>query len=477
MGLSKWEGERHDGGVFRRGFIKQIAAAGIGAYSLGSVGGFGVLAGSAERAMADPQALLGVSAGAGVEGLTVEPLTFTTQIGRHPTAIYYTPAGQHPKTAVLIMHPRDDQRTHFILEPLAHKGFGALGMCPPNAGCSQIHEKLVLDVAAGVQFLKSRGVEHVILAGHSGGGSLMAFYAAQAETEPPNRISETPAGDPPNLNNYTLPKVAGLTTLNAAEGEGLKIEQHLDPSVTDEADPFSYDPSLDMYNPANGFRIPPEESRYSSDFLKRYRNAQHERAERLVRIARGYVQGQNYFRDQEKMPWFKSASLMERLSIERRAEYEPYMVIFRTRADPRYYDLSLDPSDRTFGHYEAAGYKVGGYERTDLEDWTLEDRLHCVSARAFLSTESIVSNAQLYPDLRKIHIPVLQINSSADPGIFPSEANGEWESIVSTDKQKVWIIGGDHGFLPAGPKAGNGDQRQQCVDAIARWADKRWPPA
>src|SRR5581483_12075520 len=100
----------------------------------------------------------------------------------------------------------------------------------------------------------------------------------QAETAPPNRVSHTPAGDPPDLNKYDLPKADGLITLNAAEGEGIHLAHHLDPSITVEEDPFSYDPSLDMYNPANGFRLPPEETHYSKEFLDRYAKAQQERA-------------------------------------------------------------------------------------------------------------------------------------------------------------------------------------------------------
>src|SRR5581483_3038263 len=80
---------------------------------------------------------------------------------------------------------------------------------------------------------------------------------------------------------------------------------HLDPSLTDESDPFSYDPSLDIYNPDNGFRVPPEESRYAPEFVERFRNAQQERAKRLVEIARSYVREQNFYRDLMKTPEYK----------------------------------------------------------------------------------------------------------------------------------------------------------------------------
>jgi pimeloyl-ACP methyl ester carboxylesterase len=302
----------------------------------------------------------------------------------------------------------------------------------------------------------------------------MAFYQAQAETAPPHRVKETPAGDPPDLNQFDLPKADGLATLNAAEGEGLHIAHHLDPSVTDENDPFSYDPSLDLYNPDNGFRVPPEETRYSPEFLERFYKAQQERAKRLVEIARRYIREQNFYRDLMKTPEFKQLPLKDQLMIERRTQFERPMIIYRTRADPRYFDLSLDPNDRTFGHY-FAGFAKAGINRSDLQNWALEERLHCLTPRAFLSTESIVSNARLWDNLGKISVPVLVINSSADPGIHPSEAKKTFESAASKDKERVWIIGGNHGFLPEGPKAGKGNQREQCVNAIANWAKKRGP--
>lgn len=371
-----------------------------------------------------------------------EVVVLTTEDGEHPRGVYYTLAGRQPKTAVLMMHPRNDSGTHFLLEPLTKQGFAVMGMVSRNPGRSSVHEELLLDVAAGVKFLKSRGAQHVILIGHSGGGSLMAFYQAQAETAPPNRIKETPAGDPPDLNRFDLPKADGLVTLNAAEGEGLHIAHHLDPSVVDENDPFSYDPSLDMYNPDNGFRIPPEETKYSPEFIAKFKEAQQQRAKRLVEIARAHLREQAFYRDLMKSPEFKKLPLKERLMIERRAEFERPMVIYRTRADLRYYDLSLDPSDRIPGHFTSPWRD--GYRRSDLHNWALDQRMWAVTPRAFLSTESIASNARLWDNLGKISVPVLVVNSSADAGIHPSEAkktfnrwrakiknaSGSWEAIT-----------------------------------------------
>jgi pimeloyl-ACP methyl ester carboxylesterase len=337
-----------------------------------------------------------------------------------------------------------------------------------------VHEELVLDVAAGVKFLRDRGVTRIVLVGHSGGGSLMSFYQSQAEIAPPNRVKSTPAGDPPDLNRFDMPKADGLITLNAAEGEGLHFTHHLDPSLTDEHDPFSYDASLDMYNPENGFRMPPQKTTYAPEFVERVRKAQQERGRRLADLARSYVREQDYYRGLMQSPGFAHMSTKDQLMIERRAQFDRPMILYRTRADLRYYDLSLDASDREVGHM--TGPVKDGHRRSDLRNWRYEDPLSTgITAREFLSTLSVDSHARMWDNLAKIRVPVLVVNSSADSGIHRSEHEKTFASAGSADKEKLWIEGGEHGLDPHGPKGGRGDQRAQFIDAITRWANKRWP--
>ena len=47
----------------------------------------------------------------------------------------------------------------------------------------------------------------------------------------------------------------------------------MDAAVVDENDPFATDPTLDMYDERNGYRTPPEQSRYDLQWLERYRAA------------------------------------------------------------------------------------------------------------------------------------------------------------------------------------------------------------
>jgi alpha-beta hydrolase superfamily lysophospholipase len=402
-----------------------------------------------------------------------ETIRLRAEDGGSLFAIYHQPAGRPVRTAFLIMHPRGGNVTHFALRPLAERGFGALGVGSRSMNRTGIHEELVLDVAAAMKFLKSRGVEHLVLVGHSGGGSLMAFYQAQAETSPPGRVKATPAGDPPDLNKHDMPRADGLITLNAAEGEGLHFSHHLDPSLTDEHDPYSYDSSLDMYNPENGFGVPPNQTTYSAAFVDRYRKAQQDRARRLVELAKSYIREQDSYRGLMTSPAYKQLSLKDQLLIERRAELDRPMVLYRTRADLRYYDLSLDPSDREVGHM--TGPVKDGFRRSDLRDWAYDDPLSSgITAREFLSTLSIDSHARLWDNLGKISIPVLVVNSSADSGIHRSEHERTFDAVASKDKEKLWIVGGEHGLEPNGPKAGRGDQRTQFIDAVTKWVSRHW---
>lgn len=432
---------------------------------------FVVLGFAAPVPPADAQAPAQAPAAAPVYQETVQ---LRAEDGAGLLAIYHAPSGPTPKVGFLFMHPRGGNISHFALVPLAQEGFAALGMGSRSMNRTGIHEELVLDVAAGVKHLKGRGVERVILAGHSGGGSLLSFYQAQAETAPPGRVTQTPAGDPPDLNKYDLPKADGFVTLNAAEGEGIHFTHHLDPSLVDENDPFSYDPSLDMYHPDNGFRVPPEQTKYAPAFVEKVRKAQEARGWRLVDLAMSRVREQNRYREQMAAPHFASLPLAERLMIERRAQFDPPMIVYRTRAELHYFDLSIDPSDRIWGHM--TGPVKDGYRRSDLRNWNYEDTLSTgITVREFLSTLSLASHANMWKNLGQISVPVLVTNSSADSGILPHEAEQTFASAASRDKEKLWIVGGEHGYQPNGPKAGAGDQQRQLLAGLVAWAKKRWP--
>lgn len=138
-----------------------------------------------------------------------------------------------------------------------------------------------------------------------------------------------------------MPVPDGVVFLAAHPGQGEVMLHGIDPSVIDEADPLAADPELDLFDPRNGFREPPESSSYTPEFLARYRAAQRERMIRLDNLARHWVA-----RREDARARFKETGDV----ADRRAALAPrFLTVNRTEADPRYVDLSLDPNDRPYG--------------------------------------------------------------------------------------------------------------------------------
>src|SRR5437870_13333837 len=94
---------------------------------------------------------------------------------------------------------------HYAIPGLVEAGFAAFGHNTRwiNNDIETIHERLALDVAAAVKTFRERGYKHIVLLGNSGGGALYTFYQAQA-ARPGQRVTSTPAGDPPNLNDFDM---------------------------------------------------------------------------------------------------------------------------------------------------------------------------------------------------------------------------------------------------------------------------------
>jgi pimeloyl-ACP methyl ester carboxylesterase len=214
---------------------------------------------------------------------------------------------------------------------------------------------------------------------------------------------------------------------------------------------------MDPLDPGNGFGEPPQQAKYSLEFLERYRRAQQERVARLDALAKDLISARLEARKRAK------DSGDERL--RRIGSHTPIMTVWRTDADPRCFDLSIDPSDRTYGTLwgrdpRASNYGAVGFAR------------NC-TPEAWLSTWSgLSSNASLPKTAPHVQQPALLIEYTGDVSTFPSVARDIFASIGSTQKSHVRIRGDHHGrALAKGEELG----RTIAGRTIVEWLRETFP--
>jgi len=305
---------------------------------------------------------------------------------------------------MIATHYNVDFSEHYLASYMAERGIGFLGWNTRYRGNEQYFtlENAVADIGAGVRWLREQGIDTVVICGNSGGGSLMGAYQSLSEGSQRADL---------------------YISLQAHLGRPEVFTAWLDPSVTDETDAFSVDPSLDMFNPDNG---PP----YAPEFVERYRAAQVARNDKITAFAKA--------------------------ELERHPQDNLFFV-HRVWADLRFADLTLDPSDRQPGCYmgdpKFANYSPFGLGRVNtcrtwLSMWSLQ--------------ESGCSCAPHFPNITE---PSLLVQSTGDAGIFPSDAKAMFDLMGAEDKT-MEMVEGDHYFQHAG-------SRDAVADLLADWVRSR----
>ena len=388
------------------------------------------------------------------EGMTLTVHPLRTHDGQVVSAYLYRKGGE--KVVAVVAHPREHLVANYLAAELARQGIAVLLPAPRLIGndIRLEHETAIADLAASMLFLRDAGYERIIQVGSSGGGALFAFYNQQALLDPENRIPRTPAGKPTKLAEIDMIPADGLVFVSAHLGQGRLLMNCIDPSVTDEADALSTDPELDPFSPANGFSG--RGASYSEGFVSRYRAKQIERVRRLDEQAHELVEERVAARQRVKE---KPAAADRKL-----AAHTPIFEIWRTDADLRAWDLSLDPSDRVLGSLWGANPAASNLGSIGFA--------RLCTADSWLSTWSgLSSNASMEACAPTIEQPTLLIEYTGDASTFPSENDALFGWIGASDKLRLKFAGDHHG---RSIRPGEASARPLAGSAIGAWSAERF---
>jgi len=391
------------------------------------------------------------------EGIPADMQTRVVPLATYDGAqiVGYLHARGRERTAVVIMHPRELLVTHYLVPHLVAGGYACWVQGPRTVGndLRLEHELALLDVAAGVDHLRSLGFESIILLGNSGGAGLFAFYNQQALLAPAARIRKTPGGRPTKLDEATLPAVDGFAFVAPHPGQGQLLLGCIDPSVTDETDPLSIDPSLDPFSKANGFGKP---ASYAPEFVTRYRAAQRARVARIDAKAKAMIATRMAARVRAK----DGDARRDRLE----GAFNGIFEVWRTDADLRAFDPAIDPSDRRWGTVWGADPLASNLGAVGFA--------RVCTPESWLSTWSgLSSNASFEACGPAIAQPVVMLYYTGDNTVFPSDASALFAAIGARDKQRVDIKGNHHGHpLEPGPLP-----QDVAGAAIVAWLRARFP--
>lgn len=392
--------------------------------------------------------------------------------GGKARGLLYEPLGRRSGAVVMMAHPRVDFAQHYSIPYWVEAGFAAFALNTRylNNDSTMSHENLLLDLAAGIRYLREeRGFERIVMLGNSGGGSLFAYYDAEARKPAGARVGAPPAGGSPDLNRHTIPPADGLILLAAHPGQGIVLMGSLDAAIVDENDPFATDPALDMYDERNGFRTPPAASHYERDWLERYRAAQRARVARIDAIARRHVAEASRARAATRAADFAGRPAAYRNFMARRAMAPRFMIVYRTQANPNYTDLSLEPSERAVGSIISA--------RPDLANYHAFGLGRMMTPEAWLSTWSALSsNARLERNLPLVTVPTLVVGAMADQDIFVGDVRREFALSGAADKRIEFIEGADHFMRAGGARAHLGDPRPRLMRLLTEWTAEHFAP-
>ena len=404
--------------------------------------------------------------------------TVYVRLASNANAILVEPVRPDPvrsHIAILVTHPEHQNNFDYFIGPaLARYGYRV--MLLNYYGREQSYYEFLTPIAQAIRALRSLpGVRKVVLAGHSTGGAELTSYEVVAENGPKAcqqavRISKC---DSRGLEN--LPKADGMMLLDSNSGapeRTISLEPGIDPRH-----PNRRDPSLNIFNPANGYDPATGAAHYSAAFLRKYFAAQRARADGLIDEALGRLskieKGQGDFKDDEP---FVVAGVSRYMSAGR-PDLTDGLLMSRTRAphlllkadgtrpvqiiplvrtpqgSPRQDDMLFETTEnttvRSYLSFQALrvspDYRIARDRITGLQWCSTPNSIQC--------------------NLAGIRVPTLVMSATCAPHLVLLET--AYYRSAARDKTFVGDEGADHGFLPCKPKYG--DTFKRAFDYVDGW--------
>lgn len=395
----------------------------------------------------------------------------------HQRGILYEPVEQCEKgeIAIINVHSDSDYACFPIAAEMAKRGYRSFG---GQVSGRTLDEKL-LDIKRIVEFLRAiPGVKKVILMGHSGGATVMTAYQRAAE----NGVQSL-KGDEMLYKctlNEELPPADGMMLLDANWGNSVMTLFSVDPAVVEEGNGMKLDPSLDTFNPENGFD--PAGAHYSKEFLDKFFAAQAERNNRIVDMALERLcaieAGEGMFKDDEP---FVVAGAAQFATCNKLFPQD-LSLIAHTKAE---YDLIHADGSTTHEIVHSLRGPKFSQSSTSTNRATVQTTVRC-----FLSERAVYAKSDYrfhedgvtgvdwdnvycsaVPNVRKIRVPLLCMGMTGGYEFLASEVI--YGNAASEDKNIAFVEGATHNFPPAHEAetfpGQFGDTEKLVFDFLDKW--------
>jgi hypothetical protein len=352
---------------------------------------------------------------------------------------------------------------------LASRGYRELllnhGLAGPKVG----YESIAPAIGQAIKYARSLpGVDTVLLLGHSIGGPLVTFYENVAENGP--GVCQGAEKIYPCRGDLLkdLPKADGVVLTDVHLGEAFRLLTYLDPAVTDEAHPLKRNPSLDMFQAANGYDRSTTGATYSMSFLKEFFAAQAVRNDKLISDALARLsaikEGKGKYKDDEPfdVPEANARPLQSDLNLISQTR-DQHLLLKSDGTDATQIVKSVRPpmgQDRGVGTYEqytVRGFLAGEALRTTKDYGMTQNSITGVDWRS--SSTSAPSN------IEGIKVPVLIMSMTCHYFEVPDEML--YDHAASKDKQLVYVEGAAHEYTPCRPEYG--DTMKRTFDYMDGW--------